>query len=114
MDQGNDTPRPRLPHYLRLWRHFRGKTQAEVAELIGSPQPTISLVERGKQPYYQDLLERLAELYNCEVTDLISVNPYTDYSVDSLLKTLGKAEREQAKAMIRPFIETIKSQSERS
>ncbi len=71
-------PKPkhkRSKHFLREWRKFREKSQAQIAEAIEVDQSTISNVENGKTPYDQDLLERLALLYGCDPEDLIAINP---------------------------------------
>jgi transcriptional regulator with XRE-family HTH domain len=65
--------RTRRKTFLTEWRGK--KIQEEIAELAGVSRTTLSRVENGVTPYNQDLLERLAEIYNCEPADLLSVNP---------------------------------------
>lgn len=104
-------PHKRAPHFLAEWREYREKTQSQVAEYLGVEQPTVSRLEAGKSPYDQDVLERLALFYQCDPSELITVDPATDYSVDALVRTLGAMQRAQAKAMIKGLIDTIKKQS---
>jgi transcriptional regulator with XRE-family HTH domain len=67
--------RERSRHFLRQWRDARDKTQAEVADYLDIDQSTLSKIERGLLPYNQDLLERLALLYECAPWDLLTVDP---------------------------------------
>ena len=71
-------PKPkhtRQNHYLRQWRKFREKTQAQVAEALEVDQSTISNLERKISPYDQDILDRLATYYGCDPEDLIAIDP---------------------------------------
>ena len=61
--------------FLREWRKFRQLTQARAAERVEIDEATLSRIERGHLPYNQDLLERLAHAYTCEVSDLLTINP---------------------------------------
>lgn len=65
----------RQRHFLREWRKHRGKTLEQVAEVMHMTHGNLSKIERGKVPYTQDLLEKLAELYMCSVPDLIIRDP---------------------------------------
>lgn len=62
-------------HFLREWREHRGKTLVQVAEYLHMTHGTLSKIERGKVPYNQKLLENLADLYMCDVPDLIVRDP---------------------------------------
>lgn len=66
----------RAKTYLREWRKMKpGRTLEMVASQLGMSQPQLGRIERGDQPYNQDLLEALAELYGCEVPDLLMRDP---------------------------------------
>lgn len=65
----------RQNHFLRQWRKFRGKTQAQVADALEVDQSTISNLERKISPYDQDILERLATYYGCDPEDLLAIDP---------------------------------------
>lgn len=61
--------------FLREWRQHRGKKLVPVAEHLHMSHSQLSRIERGDQPYNQELLEALAELYMCDVVDLLIRNP---------------------------------------
>lgn len=63
------------PHYLRVWRKHRGLTLAAVEQEVHLSHAQLSRIETGKQPYNQGLLEKLADVYGCEVVDLLVRNP---------------------------------------
>lgn len=65
----------RQRHFLREWRKHRGKTLEQIADALHMTHGNLSKIERGLVPYTQDLLERLAELYRCDVPDLIMRDP---------------------------------------
>lgn len=65
----------RQRHFLREWRKHRGKTLEQVAEALFMSHGNLSKIERGKVPYTQDLLEKLADLYMCSPPDLIIRDP---------------------------------------
>lgn len=67
--------RKRNKHFIRNWRLFRDKTQADVAEYLDSDQSSISNLETYKTPYDQDSLERLAIFFGCDTDDLLHVDP---------------------------------------
>jgi len=61
--------------FLREWRAHRGKTLVAVAEYLHMTHGQLSRIERGLQPYNQELLEKLADLYMCDVVDLLIRDP---------------------------------------
>ena len=61
--------------YLREWRLYREMTPQQVAALIGRDDSTLTRLETGKSAYTQRTLEQLAEVYHCDVTDLLSHDP---------------------------------------
>lgn len=62
-------------HFMLEWRTHVGRSQENVAELLGIDRTTYSKIERNKLPYNQDFLERLAHLFGCETSDILAVNP---------------------------------------
>lgn len=65
----------RGPTFIRAWRDYRGLSQEEAADRVEVDRTTISRLESGKIPYNQDILERLALAYGCDVEDLLKVDP---------------------------------------
>jgi transcriptional regulator with XRE-family HTH domain len=65
----------RQAHHLRQWRIFRELTQDVAADRVGVDRSTLAKIELGQVPYNQDILERLAFAYGCEVSDLLTMDP---------------------------------------
>lgn len=61
--------------YMRVWREDRGKTLEEMGEACGKTYNQLSKIERGLQPYKQDILENYARALKCTVVDLLSRKP---------------------------------------
>jgi len=83
-------------HFLQQWREFRGLTQEQAADRIGWDRTTLGRVEKGRIPYGQGLLEAAAEAYDCEVWDLLNVDPTKQGEVvdfTALLKMASPEER---------------------
>lgn len=93
-----DKPR----HFLREWRKHKGLTLEQVAERLHTTHATISRIERGKLPYNQPLLERLAEEYGTEPASLLMRDPKAQRW--SILDDVTPVERNQVVA----FIEAIR------
>ena len=51
---------------LRGFRNREGLTQADLSEIIGTPQTNISKMELGKRPIGKNLAKRLAELFKTD------------------------------------------------
>ena len=71
---------PRKATYIRAWRKKRGHSLDEVVgrlAVLGVPMTGASLsrIERGIQPYSQDMLEALADALDVSVSQLIEHNP---------------------------------------
>lgn len=62
-------------HFLRAWREHHKLTLEVAGPKVGITHATLSRIETGKLPYNQKLLERLAWLYQCTVTDLLRTDP---------------------------------------
>jgi transcriptional regulator with XRE-family HTH domain len=78
-------------HFLRAWRKKANKTLEQVAEQLHMSHSQLSRIETYKQPYNQELLEALADLYMCDVVDLLIRDRWTRGNVDDLGE--GKARR---------------------
>lgn len=96
--------RVRRPNFLRQWRKYRGLSLAAVGAEIGMDGTNLGRIEKGEVPYSQDLLEMLADLYGCEVSDLLIRDPSDAQGIWSLWEQAKPAEREQivrvAKALV--------------
>lgn len=91
-------------HYIRQWREFRSLSLERLAARMevepGGEQllsaMSLSRIERGKQPYSEDLLNALGDALNCEPWELISVNPQADGQVIDLLRFIHDLDRRKA------------------
>lgn len=83
------------PTFLRQWRQHRQKTLVQVAEQLHMTHGQLSRIERSIQPYNQELLERLAELYRCDVVDLLIRDPSEPESIWSIWDRAQPGERRQ-------------------
>lgn len=81
-------------HYLRQWREYREKTLEEVGEAVGMSHAQLGRIERRLQKYNQELLERLADLYQTEPASLIMRDPTKEDAMWSLWDQAEKAERD--------------------
>lgn len=55
---------PKHPNHLKAWREFRGLTQAELAEKVGTTGSVISLLENGERRLSDKWLRKLAPALN--------------------------------------------------
>lgn len=91
-------------HFLREWRQHKGLTLEQIAERLHTTHATISRIERGKLPYNQPLLERLAEEYGTEPASLIMRHPKSE--TWTVLDNLSPVERKQVVAFIQAIRKT--------
>lgn len=65
----------------------------------------LSRIERGEQSYNQELLERLSDLYMCDIVDLIVRDPTAPESIWTLWERAKPGQRRQiedvAEALLR-------------
>lgn len=93
--------------FLREWRRTKpGRTLEVVAEQLGMSQPQLGRIERGDQPYNQDLLEALAELYGCSVADLLMRDPTRPDNIWSLWDYAKPGEKRLIEAAAEAIIKT--------
>ena len=93
--------------YLREWRKLKpGRTLEQVADQIGISQPQLGRVEKGQQPYNQDLLEALAELYGCAVPDLLMRDPTKPDNIWSLWDRAQPGQRRVIEAAADAILKT--------
>lgn len=85
--------------FMRQWRQYRDKTLVQVAEELHVTHGYLSKVERGLQPYNQEMLEKLADLYRCDVVDLLIRDPLEPEAIWSIWDRAKPAERRQIEAV---------------
>lgn len=86
-------------HFLRAWRKHRDKTIEQVADHLHMSHSQLSRIERLEQPYNQELLEALADLYMCDVVDLLIRDPLDPEGMWSLMERAKPAQRQQIRAI---------------
>lgn len=89
----------RRPIFLRQWREHRGKTLVQVAEHIHMSHGQLSRIERGTQPFNEQLLDVLADLYMCDPVDLLIRDPTNDRGIWSIWDQAKEGERRQITAL---------------
>jgi transcriptional regulator with XRE-family HTH domain len=96
--------RERRPSFLRQWRKHRGFTLEVVGAEVGMTGPNLGRVEKGEVPYSQDLLEKLAELYACEIADLLIRDPSDPEGIWSLWEQAKPDQRRVITSMARGLL----------
>jgi transcriptional regulator with XRE-family HTH domain len=86
-------------HFLRAWRKHRNKTLEQVADELHMSHSQLSRIETFKQPYNQELLEALADLYACDVVDLLIRDPTDPNGLWSIHDQLKPVQRRQLAAI---------------
>jgi len=56
---------------IKVWREYRGLTQAELAANCGIAQATIAQIEGGKRTGSLTVLKKLAEVLTLDLDDLV-------------------------------------------
>lgn len=93
-------------HFLRPWRKHRDKTLEAVAEEVGISRTQLGRIEKGQQPFNEELLTRLADIYDCDVPDLIMRDPSDPQNIWSLWDHAKPAQRRQITAVAETIIRT--------
>ena len=79
---------------MRQWREYREMTLERAGEAVGMSHAQLGRIERGLQPYNQELLEALADLYRTEPASLIMRDPTSDDPMWSLWDQAHEGERQ--------------------
>lgn len=87
--------------YLRDWRKATGRTLEQVADHLNMTHGQLSKIERGVQPYNQDLLEALAELYMVDVVDLIYRPPGVVHDINKVVQLAQPEDQAKILAVVR-------------
>jgi transcriptional regulator with XRE-family HTH domain len=101
----------RKPTYIRAWRKKRGYTIEQMvgrlAELgVETTGASISRIERGDQPYSQDILEGMAKALDVEAADLLRNDPtIPDAEIIDLMQHRSDVEKAQAAAVLKALFD---------
>jgi transcriptional regulator with XRE-family HTH domain len=96
----------RRPHFIRAWRKHVGKTLVQVAEELHMTHGQLSKIERGGHPYNQELLEKLSDLFGCDVPDLLIRDPSRGENIWSLWDRAKPGERIQIEEVAAALLRT--------
>lgn len=99
-------PRQRRRTFFREWREFRGLTQEQLAGRLETSVASISRIEKGTQPYTQDVLEALAEALMTDPASLIMRNPQDPEAMWSIWDQAKSSERQLIEELARSVIRT--------
>ena len=93
--------------FLREWRKHKGLSLERVSEWLELEKgmtlsvSQLSRIERGEQPYNQDLLEALADIYGAKrEADLIIRDPTDPQGIWSIWDQIPETQRPQAMAVL--------------
>jgi transcriptional regulator with XRE-family HTH domain len=85
--------RPRMRTFFREWRKYRDLTLEEAGERAGMTAGNLSAMERGTQGYTQAGLEALAEAYNCDPGQLLTIDPSKEDAIWSIWERAKPGDR---------------------
>lgn len=81
--------------FLKAWRKHRGYNQERMAEMSELSLGYYNEVETGKRRYNQDLLEKFAEVLQCDPADLITRDPNDPEAIWELYDKMTSTQRAQ-------------------
>ncbi len=99
----------RIPYrktFMRQWRKYRDQSLEELAEKIGITHATLSRIERGKHPYSQAILEKVAAELSTDVPSLLTRDPEDPQNIWGIWEQANPSERalivDIAKTIVKP------------
>lgn len=101
-------PRLRRGHAFKEWRLSKKPrpSQAAIAEALGMSSQNYGRIENGALPYDQDIIEMLADFYQCFPEDLLK--PPGERPLDALVADADPATREKARAIIAALVRPVR------
>lgn len=104
----HDSDEPLTPAKLLLeWRKYRGLSQAELAEKVGTSHQVIGYLERGRTELSAKWLRRLADALDTTPGHLMSVDPRNmDNDIIDIWSRIPERDRANAAKALRGFIRT--------
>ena len=95
------------PNLLRKWRKFRGLSQSELAEKVGTSHQVIGYLERGRTELSAKWLRRLADALDTTPGHILSVDPEnTENDIIDIWSRIPERDRANAAKALRGFIRT--------
>jgi len=96
----------RRRHFVREWRKFRGLTLERLADRLDTSAANLSRIEKGQQPYTQDMLEALADALATDPASLIMRDPSDKDAIWSLWDQAKPGQRKQIEAVIEAIVKS--------
>ena len=83
--------------YFREWREWKGWTQQELADKLGTTAATVSRIENGERDWSKGYLESFSHVIECpEPIDPIRHPPGTHIDLNGLLNAAPPEMQQQA------------------
>jgi transcriptional regulator with XRE-family HTH domain len=83
------------PSFVRAWRERAKMSIDDLAAMAAVDKGNLSKLERGKLPYNQDVMERIAEALRTDVASLLTRDPSAPTPIWALMDRASPAERDQ-------------------
>lgn len=94
------------PTFIRQWRESNNLTLEQVGEIVELSHAQLGRIERGLQPYNQELLERLADLFKTDPASLLMRDPTDPDGLWSLWDQAEQGERKMIVDLARTVLKT--------
>jgi len=94
-------PKHRRRHFIRAWREYRGLTQEQLADRIGTTKANVSRIENLKQGYTQGILEACADALSTDPASLIMRDPLDGEAIWTIWEQAKPGQRRQIEAIVR-------------
>ena len=98
-----DDIKKKLGENIRYFRRTRGLKQHELAELVGVEDKTISRIEVGGNYPSMDLLVRISNVLNYDITEFVNFNN----KITQVLKEFNKDEMKTIKNFLLTMADKI-------
>lgn len=92
--------------FIRQWRKKSGLTLEQVGDAVNLSHAQLGRIERGLQPYNQELLEALALLFNTEPASLLMRDPSDPEGIWSLWDKAEQGDRKMIVDLARTVLKT--------
>lgn len=94
-------------NYLRAWREYRGLTQEELAEKVGTTKAVISLLENEKRPLSSKWLRKLAEALSTQPGYILDHDPNSiSADIFDIWSKIDEIDRDRAARILHTFAKT--------
>lgn len=94
-------------NFLGAWRNFRGLTQEELADAVGTTKSVVSLLENEQRPLSSKWLRKFAAVLETQPGYILDLDPN---EIDTeLMETWSKIDandRKQAVRVLQSFVKT--------